>query len=45
MNVIFNQVETKMIEAIMKKQSVVKKRYSDKKQYLIALIHKLYMDL
>jgi hypothetical protein len=45
MNVIFNQVDTKIIETLMKKQSVVKKRYTDKKQYLIALIHKLYMDL
>lgn len=45
MNVSFNQVDIKIIDALMKNKVVVKKRYTDKKQYLVALLHELYMEL
>ena len=45
MNVVFNQVEAKIIEDLMKKKYLVDKRYTDKKEYLRALLKKLYMSL
>lgn len=45
MNIVFNQVETKMIEELMKKKYLVDKRYGDKKEYLRALVKRLYLSL
>lgn len=45
MNIVFNQVESKMIEEMMKKKYLTDKRYSDKKEYLRALVKRLYLSL
>ena len=45
MNGIFDAVEMKMLEELCKKGALVKKKHSDKKQYLKELIKVLYLSL
>ena len=44
MNGIFDAVETKMLEELARRGSVVGKKHSDKKQYLKQLIRTLYLN-
>ena len=45
MNGIFDAVELKMVEELMKHGAVTGKKYSDKKKYLKELIRRLYLNL
>jgi len=45
MNGIFNPVEMKMLEELMKQGVLVGKRHQDKKKYLKELVNKLYMSM
>lgn len=45
MNGIFDSVELKMIEELMKKGAVTGKKYSDKKSYLKEVVRRLYLNL
>ena len=44
MNGLFDQVEMKMIDELMKRGAITKKRYTDKKKYIKDVVRLLYIN-
>lgn len=45
MNSIFDKAEMMMIEELMRKGAVTRKRYTDKKKYIKEIVRRLYLEL
>tara|TARA_S200002703_G_C3801312_1_gene247674 strand:+ start:4944 stop:5081 length:138 start_codon:yes stop_codon:yes gene_type:complete len=44
MNGIFDQIELKMLDSIMKSGAITKKKHNDRKKYLKDLVKTLYLN-
>lgn len=44
MNGLFDQVELKMLDVLMKNGAVTRKKYTDRKKYLKEMVRTLYLN-